>query len=513
MSMARRRPSRKELKEKRKAKRKANKELRERQEAKGLVVPQAPPSQTNRKSEYQSAEEEQAARQDATVEQLRVMRELLPKLLVRLSKIPDYRNPKKIKHRMAVLMAYGVLMFVFQMSSRREANQKMTRPMFMDNLRLFFPEIEDLPHHDTLNRLLEGIGEDVSEIESALLDLMERLIRKKKFRRYLIDNSYPIAIDGSQKQVRKDLLSPEWLERRVGKGKDGDGRTQYYVSVLEANLVFNNGMVIPLMSEFLDYGKGDTSNDKQDCETRAFYRLADRLKKRFPCLRVMVLLDGLYAQGPVMEFCMRKNWDFMIVLQDESLPSVWEEFESLKKLQSNNRLKQAWGIRTQRFRWVSDIEYVFGPNGRKRLTVHVVVCDETWEETDDKNQTVTTKKSRHAWLSSRPLTKKNVHERCNLGARHRWGIESGFLVEKRYGYYYEHCFSFNWDAMRGYHYLMRIGHALNVLVQFTSVLFKRVREMGLGRFIEFVRETMAGRWLNGGEVRKRLQAPLQLRLE
>ncbi len=30
---------------------------------------------------------------------------------------------------------------------------------------------------------------------------------------------------------------------------------------------FNNGMVIPPMSEFLDYKNGDTSNDKQDCET------------------------------------------------------------------------------------------------------------------------------------------------------------------------------------------------------------------------------------------------------
>ncbi len=510
--MARRRPSRMELKEERKAKRRANKELRERQKAKGLVVPLAPPAQTNRKSEYQSVEEEQAARQDATVEQLRVMRELLPGILVQLSKIPDYRNPKKSKHRMAVLMAYGILMFVFQMSSRREANQKMTRPMFMENLRLFFSELEDLPHHDALNRVLDGLGEDVNEIEKAYLDLMERLIRKKKFRRYLIENSYPIAIDGSQKQVRKDLLSPEWLERKVGKGEDQDGRTQYYVYVLEANLVLNNGMVLPLMSEFLDFGKGDTSNDKQDCETRAFYRLADRLKKRFPCLRVMVLLDGLYAQGPVMEFCVKKNWDFMIVLQDDSLPSVWEEFEGLKKLQPENQFKQTWGIRTQRFRWVSDIEYAFGPNGRKQLEVHVVVCHESWEEIDDNNEPVT-KTSRHAWLSSQPLTKKNLHERCNLGARHRWGIESGLLVEKRYGYNYEHCFSYSWDAMRGYHYLMRIGHALNVIAQFTSVLFKTVREMGLGRFIEFVRETMAGRWLNVGEVQKRLQATFQLRLE
>ncbi len=79
------------------------------------------------------------------------------------------------------------------------------------------------------------------------------------------------------------------------------------------------------------------------------------------------------------------------------------------------------------------------------------------EEVDQKSNEIVTKRGRHAWISSKPLNKGNVHGRCNLAARHRWGIESGILVEKRYGYQYEHCFSYNWKAMRGYHYLMRLG--------------------------------------------------------
>ena len=57
--------------------------------------------------------------------------------------------------------------------------------------------------------------------------------------------------------------------------------------------------------------------------------------------------------------------------------------------------------------------------------------------------------------SGDPLNAANVHERCNLGARYRWGIETNFLVEKHQGYAYEHCFAKDWNAMRGYHYLMR----------------------------------------------------------
>jgi hypothetical protein len=474
----------------------------------GLVSPPTP-SLPNRKNGYETVEEEQKARQDATIEQLRVMRSQLPVLLQRLSKIRDFRTPKKLKHKLTVVLTYGILTFVYQLGSRREANRKMTRPMFMKNLRELFPELEDLPHQDTLNRLLSGI--EVNEIEQTLVELIRRFIRKKKFRRYLIQECYPIAVDGTQKLVRSELLSEEWLERQVGSGEEK--KTQYYVYVLEANLAFRNGMVIPLLSEFLDYAAGDTGNDKQDCELKAFRRLSDRLKKEFPALPIMVLLDGLYANGPVMAICRKKNWEYMIVLKDDSLPSVWEEFEGLKKVLPQNTLEMKWGNRRQRFRWVNDIEYRYGPNQRKRQAVHVVVCEESWEEIDKKTRQVVTKTSRHAWLSSERLNKRNVHERCNLGARHRWGIESGILVEKRHGYQYEHCFSYNWNAMRGYHYLMRLGHMFNILAVYSTALAKIVLDLGIRGFIDFVRETMSGPWLNPEQVRERLAASFQLRLE
>ncbi len=438
-----------------------------------------------------------------------MLRAQLPILLAHLSKIPDYRNPKKIKHKMTVVIIYGILMFVYQMASRREANKKMTRPMFMASLRLIFPELETLPHHDTLNRILSNI--DVSQIEQMHIDLIRKLIRKKKFLRYLIDNTYPIAVDGTQKAVRRELIGEEWLERKVG--KEEDDKKQYYVYVLEASLAFQNGMVIPLMSEFLAYSEGDTSNDKQDCETRAFYRLAKRLKQLFPRLPIMVLLDGLYATGPVMEICRKNKWQFMIVLQDKSLPSVWEEFYGLKQLEKNNRFAMKWGNRRQRFEWINNIEYYYGPNRRKRLIVHVVVCEETWEEIDSETCAPVVKTSRHAWLSSKPLNKRNVHERCNLGARHRWGIETGNLVEKRHGYNYEHLFSYDWNAMKGFHYLMRLGHMSNVLAQYTTALIKTVKKLGVRGFIDFVRSTMANPWLNAERVKQRLKAPFQLRLD
>jgi len=164
----------------------------------------------------------------------------------------------------------------------------------------------------------------------------------------------------------------------------------------------------------------------------------------------MLLLDGLYANGPVIEICRNNRWDYMIVLKDESLATVWREYNVLQGLESQNILKMKWGNREQIFKWVNNIDYEYD-RGKTHL-IHVVVCKETWEEFDKKSGDIVIKHSKHAWISSNPLNKQNIHERCNLAARHRWNIESEILIQKHHGYQYEHCFSYNWNAMKGYHF-------------------------------------------------------------
>src|SRR6266480_2961582 len=290
-------------------------------------------------------------------------------------------------------------------------------------------------------------------------------------------------------------------------------RLQYHVYVLEAKLAFANGMTIPLLSEFLNYENGDQERNKQDYELKAFYRLAARLNGHFPRLPVLLLLDGLYAEGPVFELCRRYHWQFMIVLQDKDLPSVWEEVKGLGKLQLQNHREQKWGNRKQRFCWVNEIEYRYGEQGRKKQILHVVVCEEIWEEIAANSPAAVSKRARHAWISSVPLNRDNVHERCNLGARYRWGIEEGILVEKRQGYQYQHSFSYNWEAMRGFHFLMQIAHLLNMLVQNSARLVRLVRSRGLRGLLQFLRTTCSGPWLDAERIRQLLLSPCQIRLE
>lgn len=508
MSKPSRRQSQEEIKVERKKRKSAQRELCQRLAEEGLPR-ESHSTVTNGKSRYQSLEEEGVARTEATWEQLKVLRAELPRLLQRFAAIPDPRNPRKTKHKLSVLLLYGILTFVMQMASARETTREMSRPVFWENLKRFFPDLEEAPHHDTLKRLLAEL--DISELENLHLDLVRGWIKKKKFRRYVVDNCYPVAFDGTQKFCRDELWAEECLQRTHNRGESTE-KTQYYVYVLQASLACPGGPSIPLMSEFLTY-EGDGADDKkQDCEQKAFYRLSERLKAAFPALKVMALLDGLYAKGPVIELCNRHHWQFMIVLKDGSLPAVLQEFETLSELEPQQRRAMTWGGRKQQFRWANDIEYEYGSNASKQAILHVVECLEQWPEIEKGSSREIEKSRRHLWISSEPLTKWNLHERCNLGARARWTIETGFLVEKRHGYQYEHCFSYDWNAMKGYHCLMQLGYMFNIMAQYSGDLARIIKDTGVRGLIRFVRESIAGPWLNAEWLREKLAAPFQLRL-
>ena len=57
-------------------------------------------------------------------------------------------------------------------------------------------------------------------------------------------------------------------------------------------------------------------------------------------------------------------------------------------------------------------------------------------------------------------------------------MEDSFNTEKNRGYHYKHAFSYDWNAMQGFHYLMRLAHVINAISEFTkNVKKKYVRKL------------------------------------
>lgn len=441
-------------------------------------------AQPNSKCAQKTAEEEMEERQKKAEKATMIYRQMLPELLKKLSRIKDPRQPNKIDHKLTVLMVYGILLFVYQTGSRREANKKMSRPIFRDNVKAMFPEFETLPHADTLARLLERI--DVEEIQNCLVELLQDLMRRKKFRNHLVNRRYLIAVDGSQKLVRDYQWQTEALERHVGEERI----PQYYVYVLESVLILDNGITLPVLTETLDNSDWVPGQTKQDSERKAFSRLARKLYRIFGKGNVILVADGLYACGPVIKKCREYQWEYMITLKEGSIPDVWKEATGLMWLEPSNSICTYWGERRQDYMWANDIEYEYGNSSRQIEMLHVVICYETWTENHSHSTgVVEEKKTRYAWISSRPLTKKNVFMRCTKMARYRWKIESNFLIEKHEGYSFEHCYSYDWQAMKGFHYLMKAGHFLNTMAVNSEILLEYVDEMGIRGFISDL-------WLN-----------------
>jgi FtsZ-binding cell division protein ZapB len=462
----------------------------------------------NRKSSHKTPEEEMAERQEMAERAATVYHQMLPSLLRKLKKIEDYRNPKKVKHKMTLLMAYGILHFVFQIGSRRNANREMTRPIMEENLRAMFPDMDSMPHADTLARLLEKI--EVDQIQECLMDLIRDLLRKKKFQKYMVNKRYLVAVDGSQKFTMDYRLEEEALQRHVG---GADGEIQYYAYVLESVLVLGNGITLPVATEVLENKDWIFGESKQDCESKAFYRLAPKLRKLFG-KNVTLLADGMYACGPVIKKCLQYNWGFMITLKEGSLPDVWREANELMRLEPGDCFDAIWGERQQHYSWANNIEYEYGQGRRKSIYLNVVICHESWKEYHKHSTGETeSKATRYAWISSSPLDKRNVFDRCTRMGRCRWRIENNFLVEKHQGYYFEHIYSYTWNAMKGYHYLMKIGHFMNVLAVNSEILTEYVNSNGICGFIAMLRITLCGALLDSERLRTVTEKKFMWRLK
>lgn len=372
--------------------------------------------------------------------------------------IKDARNPNLIQYPLTELLCEGVLMYLFRLGSRREVNSKLREEgPSTDKFKAWFG-VDGVAHGDTLNYGFKRL--DVDEVQEVVCRMVETLIRKKVLYPYrLLGVYFLVAIDGSGVLTFHERHCEHCLTRKLS-----NGELQYYHPVLEAKLVTSNGFAFSLMTEFIE--NSDPQAKKQDCELKAFYRLAERLKARFPRLPICLLMDGLFAGGPTFQRCEKYNWKYAIVLTEDDLPNVQRSFTAvLPHLPENHRQKRLGKHDeiVQTYTWAEDILYQDSDNREHRL--NVIQC---LESKPGKEQIETT---RFKWLTNFTLTRHNVPIIANEGGRLRWNIENqGFNVQKNGGYNLEHPYSQHQTARKVFYFLLQIAHILFQLVQKGSLL-------------------------------------------
>ena len=163
---------------------------------------------------------------------------------------------------------------------------------------------------------------------------------------------------------------------------------------------------------------------------KAFKRLAGNLKRLFPRLPMVLLMDSLYASEPVMSICEENGWDYIIRYKTGSIPSISEEYDSIPEK-----------TRVGHGEFVNEIDYKGSKVNMLRF----------YEVTDKKGEEVRTD---FQWLTSITITKKNAEKMAAVG-RLRWKIENqGFNRQKNWSGDITHACSWNINALKN-HYLMQ----------------------------------------------------------
>ena len=441
---------------------------------------------TNAKFPAKTIDEQRRIYADITSAQIAAWRSMLPKLIKRFSKIKDGRRQDSIKHKVTTLMIYGLFMFIFRLSSRRKSNKELSVPFISEKIKEIFPEFESIPHADTLARFLEKT--DPLDIEKINISLVKDLILNKKFKKLLIQGCLPISIDATQKLVRDGLLhDSKWLERSF------TNNDQQYIIVVEANITFKNGLTIPLMTEYLynDNSVFEEESNVQDCEIEGSNRLILRLKKAFSRLKMIIILDNLYANTNTIDLLLNNGFQFMIKLPSK-LKALKKQLNSQRNFCQKIEKQSYYRERGQVFYWKNNVAYGTKIDG----TINLVSCRDKWFEVDKNTGEIVVMISEHCWISSIQISIDNVHELCNLCARKRALIEDSMNTEKHRGYFYENAYSYNWNGMRCFHQLMRLAHAINAISEFTKTLKKYIKSFGVLCTLGVIFEALFNPWLS-----------------
>lgn len=418
-----------------------------------------------KKDEKRKLMEEQQI-QNAFVEFLKTSHHYFNGFEKMLSQVCDPRKSNYTDYPIEEILYPVILKNVFNLQSMREAEDTFIPHTSVHNLRTILNTKEVsrridrgyAPNYVTINECLERINSE--ELDKVRNWMVKKLLRMRSFEgaRFL-DKYWLVIVDATQIFSSNTKHCDNCLTRNHINKETGEEHITYYHNVLEAKLVLGEGFVISIASEFIENDSEDAEHQKnmgaeaikQDCELKAFKRLAEKVKKMYKRLPICIQGDSLYASETVFKLCDEYDWKWLIRFKDGSIPSVAKEFHILKDCDEKNSYDG--------MKWVNEISY------EDRL-VNVM----EYIDTEKGEKPVT-----FQWISDIRITKGNSVKFRTTG-RNRWKIENeGFNTQKNLRYKIKHMNSKNYNAMKNHYLLVQIADILLQLYEKGNKLIKALK--------------------------------------
>ncbi len=396
---------------------------------------------------------QQGKKKELVYEIYSTLRLHFPELFDWMREVDDCRK-KSSDYQLAAHLTACLAMFLFKAGSRNQYNQHRENIQFQKNYKRLFGFA--MPHGDSVNKVIGLL--DVSQIQQLKQKMVKTLLQRKTFHNNRYRGQwFRIAVDASGMGSYGHQRDEQCLHRTSKTGK-----VTYFHSVLEARLVTENGFSIPIATVWIENPE-DGEYDKQDCERKAFNRLADELKKAYPRLPLLILADGLYPYEGFFAICKANQWSYCVTFKDGNLPSVWKEVLALQSLQSQNSHREVCyqpdgKTVNQVFQWVTGVDY-------QGHTLNWLECQETIAPTKSKDAGDSPKTTYFVHITNLPVNVRNVGNTSKTG-RLRWKIENeGFNTLKNGGYGMEHQYARkSYTALKNYFQFMQMAHIIHQLM-------------------------------------------------
>lgn len=301
----------------------------------------------------------QKRKSNPIVECNKIQKKFYPGLLSKFDHVKDPRHCSYTEYSCREMPGTLYYKGITGISSMQGMTREFTNETVTENLYRFMGrEMKDyVPHGVTINEFPERL--EPTELEEIQKDIAYQMIRRKTFDDAKVLGKWLVLVDGTELDEGYKKKNDYYLRRTYNRGEKNE-ITKYHRNVPESKIYFGNSLVCSIATEFIEntdeYNQKNMTEEalKQDCESKAFERLAKKLKKRFPRLPIKIVADGLYANTKVIKICKAVAG---IIFRDEDVNVLKYTEKKIKKVVEEET----------NFAWITSIE-ITNKNAGKLVT-------------------------------------------------------------------------------------------------------------------------------------------------